>query len=443
MRDYVLTHLTNDVLVRDLTALVARDRETTAALLAHLAEVDARRLYLPAGFPSMHAYCVGELRFSEDAAFKRIQVARAGRAFPAIFTAIAEGRLHLTAARYLAPYLTAENADELIAASENRNTMQIEQLIARRFTRTPLADAVAGLAGGRVTAILPPPPPGPAGEGASAADQQVLRPVDATAATESPGPERYRLELSIDGATQAKLQYVQSLLGHAVPSGDLTKVFDRALDALIAKLEKQKFAATDRPRAPRAASDPTARTRHVPSHMRRAVWERDGGRCTFTSAEGRRCEARTRLEFHHVEPFACDGETSVENLRLRCRPHNQFEAERELGRDFMNEKRAEARHARAEGSRAAIEARRNAALVSDIRDGDDVHDDTRAIYSGLRNLGCRAEEARRAADHTAALGPLPIEVRLRAAIQFLGKNPGQPTRPVTEPVTAPVMAAAG
>jgi hypothetical protein len=108
MQNYSLAHVRDTVLLRDLAALVSQDRVTTAMLLAHIAEVDARRLYVPAGYPSMHAYCVEELRLSEDAAKKRIQAARAARRFPALFTAVAEGRLHLAAVCLLAPYLTQE-----------------------------------------------------------------------------------------------------------------------------------------------------------------------------------------------------------------------------------------------------------------------------------------------------------------------------------------------
>ena len=74
-----LSHLTDAALLRDLAALVAQDRLTTAAVLAHIAEVDARKLFLPEGYPSMHEFCVGALRLSEDAAFKRIRAARAAR----------------------------------------------------------------------------------------------------------------------------------------------------------------------------------------------------------------------------------------------------------------------------------------------------------------------------------------------------------------------------
>ena len=71
MAHYQLTHLNDAALVRALTALIARERANTAWLLAHLAEVDSRRLYLPLGFSSMHAYCVDGLHLSEYAAYRR------------------------------------------------------------------------------------------------------------------------------------------------------------------------------------------------------------------------------------------------------------------------------------------------------------------------------------------------------------------------------------
>src|SRR5438876_3074749 len=135
MRTYDLSRVSDAALVRKLTVLLAEERIKMTAVLALLAEVDARRLYLPAGFPSMYAYSVGELHLSEDAAYKRIQAARAARQFPALFTALAEGRLHLAAVCLLAPHLTAENAAELIEAATYRPKSEIEELLARRFSR--------------------------------------------------------------------------------------------------------------------------------------------------------------------------------------------------------------------------------------------------------------------------------------------------------------------
>ena len=127
MSVYSLTHVSDHDLLRHLACLVAQDRNTTAELLAHIAEVDARRLYLPAGFPSMFLYGVHQLHLSEESAFKWIRAARTARQFPAIFEAVAEGRLLLSAVLMLAPHLTPENADELLAAATHKTRAEIEQ----------------------------------------------------------------------------------------------------------------------------------------------------------------------------------------------------------------------------------------------------------------------------------------------------------------------------
>src|SRR5262245_3611583 len=85
---YCLKHLSDSTLLENLNALVQRDRTTTAGILAHLAEVEVRRLYARAGYPSMHAYCVGALHLSEQAALKRIRAARVARDFPAVFAMV-------------------------------------------------------------------------------------------------------------------------------------------------------------------------------------------------------------------------------------------------------------------------------------------------------------------------------------------------------------------
>ena len=133
-----------------------------------------------------------------------------------------------------------------------------------------------------------------------------------------------------------------------MPAGDVAEVLDRALDALIQKLEKRKFAATNRPRPSRRRR--SARARHVPAEVKRAVWKRDQGQCTFVGETGRRCPARGFLEFDHIDEVARGGEATVNGMRLRCRAHNQYGAECTFGTEFMNYKRQEAR-------RAAVEAR--------------------------------------------------------------------------------------
>ena len=155
MSTFSLTHLSDRELLRDLAALVAQDRATTAALLAHIAEVDARKLYLPAAQPSMYSYCVHVLRLSQEAARKHIHAARAARQFPAIFPALADGRLHLSAVILLAPYLTQENASELLAAASHRTKFEIEQAVAARFPRPDAPCLMQAIAASTVQTTLP------------------------------------------------------------------------------------------------------------------------------------------------------------------------------------------------------------------------------------------------------------------------------------------------
>ncbi len=49
------------------------------------------------------------------------------------------------------------------------------------------------------------------------------------------------------------------------------------------------------------------------------------------SHEGRRCTERGFLEFHHVTPYAAGGVSTADNIQLRCRAHNGYEAERYFG----------------------------------------------------------------------------------------------------------------
>jgi 5-methylcytosine-specific restriction endonuclease McrA len=147
------------------------------------------------------------------------------------------------------------------------------------------------------------------------------------------------MQVTIDAETHELLQDVRALLGHMVPSGDVAGVLRESLRTAKQALEKRRFAATGKPRPGRR----TRSARHVPAQVRREVWKRDRGQCTFVSDSGHRCEARTRLEFDHVTPVARNGEATPANLRLRCRAHNQYEAERVFGEPFMRGKRERAR----------------------------------------------------------------------------------------------------
>jgi hypothetical protein len=345
MRSYTLTHVSDEALLADLAALIARDRQTTAALLAHIGEVEARELFLPAACSTMHVYCVRVLHLAEEVAYKRIRAARAARRFPQLFGAIADGRLHVTGLVMLAPHLTDQNVDEVIAAATHRSKADIDVLVARLAPQPDLPAAVT-----------------PVESAPSPAQTNALRlyPYPIAAPPEQPvtrvrplAPERFALQVTISQETRDKLARAQALLRHRHPSGDLADVLDRALDALLARLENEKLGATSRPRTRRArtdASDP----RYVPPAVRRAVHARDGEQCTFTSETGERCTERGFLEFDHVTPVALGGTPTVDQTRVLCAAHNQYEAERILGADVVRARRAAGIAARTAGAATAL-----------------------------------------------------------------------------------------
>jgi len=351
MPGHSLTHLSDGSLRRELISLVATDCRTTAQMLAHLAEFDARRLYAEEGCSSMFTYCVEKLRFSEDTAFKRIRVARATRRFPALLDAIAGGRLHLTGAVFLAPCLEAENSEELIQAATHKTKSEIELLLAQRFPRPDVPSLIRALpAPGPKSAfetqVVPEPVAG-ARSNSEIAQALIAQVVPEPGALAAPrvlppsrvmplAPQRFSFQTTISQDTKDKLQQIRELLGHQVEAKDLEQILGLAFDALLEKLQRSKFAATSQPSDSRR---PSGDPRHVPAAVKRQVWERDGGRCTFISSSGCRCSERRSLEYDHVQEVARGGGGSMHNIRLRCRTHNQYTAEKTFGLEFMRAKR--------------------------------------------------------------------------------------------------------
>jgi hypothetical protein len=139
-----------------------------------------------------------------------------------------------------------------------------------------------------------------------------------------------------DRETHAQLEELRALMRHQIPDGDLGKILARAIAVLHAQVRKRKFAETSRPRSTQPPAAPNeAPSRHIPAAIRRAVSQRDGGRCAYVSSIGRRCEAREFLEFDHSEAWAFSHAHSVQGITLRCRAHNQRRARIDFGDRHM------------------------------------------------------------------------------------------------------------
>ena len=283
-----LNVLSDPDLVAEIARRAARERHATADIIRILIEFDRRRLYLAEGYSSLFAYCTQVLHYSEHGAFNRIEVARAAARWPQLLDALEDGSLHLAGARLLAPHLTEDNLDGALADARYKSKREIEEVAAGLAHRNLLVAVAA---------------------------------------------EQYRLHLTISRATRDRLRQVQALLSHQVPDVNPAVIFDQALALLLEKLEQQRFAATSQPR-PQPARPASPRSRRIPAAVKRDVWKRDDGRCAFVGRQGR-CAERHRLEFHHIEPYAAGGKSTVTNIELRCRAHNAYEAERYFGAEAV------------------------------------------------------------------------------------------------------------
>jgi 5-methylcytosine-specific restriction endonuclease McrA len=373
-----------DVNDADLQARLSRlliiGYRTEARIVAHLAEVEERRLHLRGGSSSMFDYCVGRLGLSNGEAFQRLTAARLARQFPVIFSLLERRDLHMSGLCLLRDYLTPENHSTLLEEASHKTKWQIQELLARRFPRADVATTIRKLPQAHSAPLEPSAltPPTQASESSSAA-RTVGAPMSAAPSEASsratvagaddsntlrlrtsphPGSrieptsaDRYRLQLTMSASMREKLELARALLSHSVPSGDLAEILERALDELLATTKKQRFAQTKLPRRAKPEDSdipPKAsvvrqrnpmRREHVPNSTRREVVARDGLRCTFVSEDGRRCTASSFLQIHHERPWAKGGESTVNNLRLLCATHNRFLAEQDFGRALVDERR--------------------------------------------------------------------------------------------------------
>ena len=232
-----------------------KSRGTEADLLEHLGEIEERRLYLGGPHPTMFIFCISDYGFSEDVAYQRITVARAARRLPAILDALRSGRVHLTGLRLLAPHVTAENVSAVLSEATGKSTRQIEELVARLAPKPPVPTVIRKMP----AQANPEQPPPSLFEHAGTA----MSPGTAVSQVSSPATESVPV----------------SAPRHRVPDGDVGTIVEKALEVLIERVTKQRFAQVRKPRKATAEVEPLTGSRHIPSAIQREVFERDGGRC--------------------------------------------------------------------------------------------------------------------------------------------------------------------
>jgi len=380
-----LADVSDERLERDLRRLIADDCRTEARIVAHLAEMDVRRLSLIRG-RSLFKYCQIDLGLSDNQAFYRITAARTAREFPVVFRLLEHHHLHLTTIALISKYLTQENHLDLLRDVCGKSKREVLKILAARFPRPDVPNQIRKL---------------PPSIHAFAAGP--------TATLEPLSPASYRLQLNLSETLKQKLDLAADLMSHSNPTRDLSVILERALDGLIEKLQKRRFGQASRQKQQAACGadeiasrarhgDPSSRgdqrrstkaeakveamtdaeataatsgarsrnqetgvteggaetlsggyelsgalpsfdrpkservraRRHIPNAVRHQLVERDGLRCTYRGGDGQRCTATAFLQIHHEHAWAKGGADTPDNLRLLCAHHNQLLAEQEF-----------------------------------------------------------------------------------------------------------------
>ena len=340
------SEISDDDLLRRLTELLTKSRRVEVELIAHIGEVDARRLFASKA-SSMFVYSTEVLNLSEHEAYLRITVARAARKHPILLEMLSDGRLHLSGIAKLVPLLTETNCETLLARAVHQSKRKIEELVAELSPKPDVPAAMRKLPGRRKNAPPMEIQLGPGGVGRRSGSEQErpsaettracsAAPVPAKPAVVEPiAPARWKVQFTASNELRAKIERLRALMRSSVPEGDLAAIIEEAVTEKLERLEAKRFAKTKAPRKSLEETNTSPSSRHIPAAVKRAVCERDQRQCTFVTEDGRRCSEREGLEFHHHKPYGRGGDHSVNNISLVCRCHNGYLAERDYGKAVM------------------------------------------------------------------------------------------------------------
>jgi hypothetical protein len=287
-----LIHLSDQQLHCDTKSLASEERLVQLELLHHLLEVERRKLFLSLGFGSLFDYVVKELKYSESSAYRRIQAMKLLRDLPQVEEKLAQGSLTLTAASQLQSLFKKEDVTEevkleLVKEAENKSSLDVERQILQF-------------------------------QGIEAQSKEKIKQVSA---------EMVELKLTIPTELKEKLDQLRLQFSHVNPEMSYIALLEHLCDKALPKVKPQSTA------TPALEVKVEPQGRHIPAVMKREVWERDGGCCSFTDANtGKRCGSKFQLQYDHIEPYALGGKTVLENLRILCAQHNRWRSEKTYAR---------------------------------------------------------------------------------------------------------------
>jgi hypothetical protein len=310
-----LSKVPSEVLLSNTIILAQKERELSLDVLRHLREIERRSLYAERGYSTLFEYAVQELKYSQGAAHRRIASMRLLKDIPEMEEKLELGEMTLSTLARAQTFFRQEKAHvksreykiEILKVLENKSAREVERELVCRSSKPEK--------------LIP----------------DRLRPVSET---------HTELKVLLDADTLRELEELKDLLSHARPNATLRELLKFALQETLTRLRprppqarsqsKPKAAPHTPLRVAERAPFPTSKTqdtpprkpsRYIPTEVKRVVWQRDRGKCSYIDPlTGKHCDSKHSLEYDHIYPAALGGESSEENLRLRCRTHNQLEA---------------------------------------------------------------------------------------------------------------------
>jgi hypothetical protein len=330
-----LKSMSDDELLRRMPELLKNSRHVEADLIAHMAEVDERRLYRKSS-SSMFKYATDVLHLSEAEAYFRIEAARASRKHPMLLDMLKDGRLHLSGISVLASVLTEANRDEVLARAAHKTKEIIKELVAELAPKPDVPDRMRKLPERRekkkTAKVDELRLDGVARENATPPASEPPKPAE----VEPISAARYKVAFTASSELHDKIKRLQAFMRSSGNDNDLASVIEAAVTEKLDKLEAKRYGTTKSPRKGLEETDTSAPSRYIPAAVKRAVYSRDQGRCRYQDETGRRCTETDRLEFHHVQPYGRGSDHNPANIELRCRAHNLYEAELDYGKEVMD-----------------------------------------------------------------------------------------------------------
>ena len=296
---------------------VKTEREATAAVLELLAEIDSRKLYLKKGYNSMYSYLTIGLSYSEGAAQRRIECARALNKTPEAKDLLSKGDISLTTLSMVSKEITKKNNTEIISDISGKNKREVEKIL---FKDKP-AESKTKESIRTIKVKTEEEAPSPLFDSANQGFENHHRHDCKTEA-------RLKLSFSIPEEAQDLIDEARQALSGKLPKGaSLEELFTAGLESIVNEHKrKAKSLGT------RKSRDSKKRSRHIPNNIRKTVLERDKYQCTYVGENGKACCSKWDLELDHKIPFTEGGQHTAENLRVLCRAHHQYLTEQRFGR---------------------------------------------------------------------------------------------------------------